>query len=251
MQRVVILGSASAVSDEHHENSHLLVQIGDRVILVDCVGNPIVRLKKAGIHPAQVQEIILTHFHPDHVSGFPLLLMDMWLMGRNDSLKVIGVAHTIERAQKMMDLYEWDRWPNFFPVQFIAIEEQAMTPLLDDQDVLILASPVKHLLPTIGLRFLFKNNGKVFSYSSDTEPCQAVVELAKDADVLLHEATGLSIGHTSREQCGEIATQANAKQLYLTHYPPESDPEVLRHQSQSTFAGPVVVATDFLNIDLT
>ncbi len=250
MEKVIILGSANAVSDENHENSHLVVMVDSRAILIDCVGNPVSNLKKAGVDIHAISDIILTHFHPDHVSGYPLLLLDMWLLGRTEPLNVYGLEHTITRAQKMMDLFDWDRWPGFFTVNYVTVEEQPLTEVLSDADLRLLTSPVKHLIPTIGLRFEMKKTGTVFVYSSDTEPTDTVIELAKDADVLIHEANGNSVGHSSREQCGMVATQASVKQLYLIHYPTDSNLEKIIDEARTTFDGPVFACTDLMNIDL-
>ena len=79
MARLIILGSAAAVSDAEHDNTHFLLE-GDRgdVVLVDCGSNPLPKLERCGIEPGQLQAMILTHFHPDHVSGVPILLMQLW-----------------------------------------------------------------------------------------------------------------------------------------------------------------------------
>ena len=251
MGRVIVMGSASAVPDATHENTHILVDAGSRVVLVDCPGSPLVRLEQAGIDPARLTDIILTHFHPDHVSGFGPLLMGLWLIGRKAPLNVYGLQATTERAEKMMELYDWEQWPNFYPVQFTVLPEEEHTPVLSDTDLRVFASPVSHLIPTMGLRFEFGRGRHVLTYSCDTEPSQAVRRLADGADVLIHEATGSSIGHTSPEKAGEIATQAGVGALYLIHYPPQLvDPEDLVAQARQTFQGPISVAHDLLSIDM-
>ena len=250
MDKVIVLGSANAVSDENHENAHLFLTTAKRKILIDCPGNPVVRLKKAGIDLNSITDIILTHFHPDHVSGLPLLLLDMWLLGRKDPLPIYGLEHTISRAKKLMVLFDWEKWPGFFEVNFISINEAPQQEVFSDNELRLVTSPVKHLLPTIGLRFELKQSGVVFVYSSDTEPTAAVVELANNADVLIHEANGYSVGHSSREQCGEIAAEAGVKNLYLIHYPTDMDPRKLISEAETTFSGPIFVCTDFMQIDL-
>jgi len=251
MGKVIILGSASAVPDSEHENTHLLVEAGSRAVLVDCPGTPTVRLTQAGFDYKRLTDVILTHFHPDHVSGFASLLMSLWLVGRKEPISVYGLDQTIENAKKMLDLYTWDDWPNFYPVNFVSIPAVERAPVLDDPDLRIFASPVEHLVPTIGLRFEFCRSGNVLAYSCDTQPSQIVRRLAEGADVLIHEATGGSHGHTSPEQAGEIATQAGAKALYLIHYPPQLvTPEVLKTRASQTFSGPITVAEDFMPIDL-
>ena len=251
MAQVIIMGSASAVPDATHENTHILVESGGRVVLVDCPGSPIVRLEQAGIEPNRLTDIILTHFHPDHVSGFGPLLMGLWLIGRKEPLRVYGLQATIEHAKKMMELYDWDQWPNFYPVHFVPLPEEEYAPVLSDDDLRVFSSPVSHLIPTIGLRFEFSQQSRVLTYSCDTEPSQAVRRLADGADVLIHESTGASIGHTSPEKAGEIAAQAGVGALYLIHYPPQLvGPEELLAKARQTFQGPISVAYDLLSIDM-
>lgn len=251
MGRVTVLGSASAVPDVTHENTHMLVEAGIRTVLVDCPGNPFVRLMRAGIDPQRVTDIILTHFHPDHVCGFGSLLMNLWLTGRKEPLNIYGLEPTISRAEKMMELYDWKFWPDFYPVHFVRVSAHERAPVLDDANLQILASPVNHLIPTIGLRFEFKNESHVLAYSCDTEPSQVVRRLAAGADILIHEATGASVGHTSPAKAGEIATQARARSLYLIHYPPQLiDPESLLEQARQTFQGPIFVTYDLMEIEI-
>lgn len=249
MARVIILGSASAVPDAEHENTHFLVQVEERVILVDCPGNPVVRLGQAGFDINRVTDIILTHFHPDHVSGFAPLLMSMWLLGRKQPLAVHGLDVTLDRAKKMLDLYDWDQWPGFFSVKFRPVATEERSIVIAEPEIRVYASLVQHLIPTIGLRFEFLATGWVVAYSCDTEPTQVVRRLAENADVLIHEATGSSKGHTTPELAGEIAAQAGVRALYLIHYPPQLvAPENLVARARQTFQGQVYVARDFQSI---
>lgn len=246
MERIIILGSASAVPTEGHENTHILVETGKQKILIDCPGNPVVRLNQAGVDTKEITGIILTHFHPDHVSGFALLLMSMWLLGRKAPIKVYGLDSTVEKAEKMMELFDWRQWPNFFPVDFVVVPNEEFSMVIDSDDLKIFASPVKHLVPTIGLRLEFMQSKKVVTYSCDTEPSQVVRRLAQGSDVLIHESTGASEGHTSPEQAGEIALQANAAALYLIHYPPQLvSEESLLSRARLTYPGQLYVAQDF------
>lgn len=250
MGRAIILGSASAVPDRYHENTHLLVEEGQRVILVDCPGSPMVRLEQAGVAALSVTDLILTHFHPDHVSGLAPLLLGMWLIGRKDPLTVYGLAETIDRAQRMMALFYWDSWPNFYPVEFVCIPAEERALVFESPEVRVFASPVDHLIPTVGLRFELAS-GAVLAYSCDTRPSPVVVRLAQGADVLIHESTGASEGHTPPEKAGEIATQAGAAALYLIHYPPQLvQPQDLLARARQTFNGPITVAEDLLTIPL-
>jgi len=247
MPKLIILGTANAIPDENHENTHLAIIGRQRQVLIDCVGNPVVRLKQAGIHLNGLTDIFLTHFHPDHVAGVPSLLMSMWLLGRRDPLDIYGLHYTLDRIEKLMGFYEWDHWPDFFPVIFHRLPAEPLTLALRSDEFLIYTSPVEHLIPTIGLRVEASQTGKVLAYSCDTQPCDAVVELADKADVLIHEATGKHQGHSSASQAGNIAARAEVGSLYLIHYDPQS--ESLESQAQKEFPGLVTRAEDFMTIE--
>jgi len=245
----MILGSANAVPVENHENTHLIIFADHRAVLVDCGSNPIQHLRRAGVDFNQLTDLVLTHFHPDHVSGVPLLLMGMWLLGRNEPLNIYGLAYTLDRMKAMMDLFDSQSWPNFYPLIYHYVPDQELSLMLDIDTMEILSSPVKHLIPTLGLRVLFRASGYVAAYSCDTEPCPQTVRLAKDADLLIHEATGASVGHSSPAQAAEIGRMAGARELCLIHYPPEMDSDEIIKEAQAIFPGQVDLAKDFMEFN--
>lgn len=257
MPKLIILGSSYAVPNKTHENTHMAVVGQERTLMIDCVNNPIVRLQDAGIPFNSLTDIIMTHFHPDHISGVPLLLMDMWLLGRRRPLTIYGLAHVVDRMVHLMNDYGWQRWPNFYPVEFHRIPEQEMTPVMSCDEFRVFTSPVKHFIPNIGVRVDFPLSRKSFAYSSDTEPCPAVIRLAQGVDMLFHEATVISIestvsalGHSSAYQAGEIAREAGVKLLYLIHYPSQgfNDASIIP-QAQKVFDGVVRLAVDLMEIE--
>jgi ribonuclease Z len=250
MAKIIILGSSNAIPNEQHENTHMAV-VGDKhIVLIDCVSNPILRLPQAGIEFDALTDLILTHFHPDHVSGVPLLLMNMWLLGRKNPLNIYGLHHTLTRIEDLMGFYAWENWPNFFPVVFHRLPQEEMTQVLDNDEFRIIASPVKHMVPTIGLRMESLQSHKSIAYSCDTEPCAQVVRLANRVDFLIHEATGAGLGHSSAAQAGEIASEAGVNNLYLIHYQTRDfDPSVLIGEAQDKFPGKVCLAEDFMEIE--
>ncbi len=252
MARLIVLGSAAAVSDANHAHTHLLLQ-GDHgsVVVIDCGANPLVKLPRYGIHYEDWPDLILTHFHPDHVAAVPSTLMQMWLQGRQNPLRVYGLHHCLERIEAMMEAFQWETWPNFFPVSFHRLPEHANIPVLENADFRITAWPTRHFIPTIGLRIEVKTSGKVVGYSCDTEPVPDVVALARDVDLLLHEAAGAGFGHSSAAQAGQMATEARAGRLVLVHYRVWNiDPRPLVDEARTTFAGPVELAEDLSEYDI-
>lgn len=250
MAKLVILGSSNAIPDEKHENTHMAV-VGDKhTVLIDCVNNPILRLPQAGIDFNALTDLILTHFHPDHVSGVPLLLMNMWLLGRKNPLNIYGLHHTLDRIEDLMGFYGWGNWPNFFHVVFHRLPTQEMTPVMENDEFRITASPVQHLIPTIGLRVENVNSHKSMAYSCDTEPCPQVVRLASGVDFLVHEAAGPGMGHSSAAQAGGIAREAEVGRLYLIHYQTRGfDANTLISEAQQIYIGKVALAEDFMQLE--
>lgn len=245
MPKLLILGTSLAIPNPLHENTHLALIGENRLILVDSAHNPVIHLQHVGIDILSITDLILTHFHPDHVSGVPSLLMNSWLMGRKNLLNIYGLSHTLDRIENLMIAYDWKSWPGFYPVKFHRLPEVDMSLLFSDEEFRVYASPVCHMIPTIGLRFEFPQSGKVLAYSCDTEPCPSLMKLGENVDLLIHEATGQGFGHSSAFQAGEIASQVNAKELMLIHYQAEGeDLAKLISEASLSFNGKVLPALD-------
>ena len=251
MAKMIILGSSNAVSGYGAENTHMVLVGEKRTVLIDSPLNPIVRLAKLGIHHEEITDLVVTHFHPDHISGVPLFLMDMWLRGRKAPLEIYGLAHALDRMENLMEAYLWETWPGFFPVTFNRLPSDELHLAMEFDEFNLYTSEVQHMIPTIGMRFEFKDSGKVLAYSCDTAPCDEVVRLAEDADLLIHEASGPFLGHSSSKQAAEIALKANAKDLCLIHYPTgEFWVESTLPDAKEIFSEKVFLAEDLMEIEI-
>lgn len=247
MHRFLILGSANAIPKTGQDNTHLLIDSTNKLIMVDCGNNPVAKLVEAGRSILNVTDLVLTHFHADHVGSLPLLIMDMWLEKRTEPLIIHGLQVTLDKANQLLEIFSWQDWPGMFPVIFRAIPDVGEHAMITDADFKIDALPVKHLVPTIGIRVKFPGD-KVVAYSCDTEPCDNLMLLAKDADVLLQESAGEAKGHTSAEQAGQVAQQAGVKKLVLIHYDNRVDELYLRNAAAKHFTGEIVLAEDMLTV---
>ncbi len=246
MERLTILGSAYAIPNMNQDNSHLLVETSKRIILIDCGNSPVVKLAKAEIAINSVTDLIITHFHADHVASLPLLLMDMWLEKRTDPLRIYGLEFTLEHIRMLMDVFDWQKWEPMFPVEFIRLSDTAETSLISDDQLKILSMPVKHLVPNVGLRMEFPARRCTAVYTSDTEPCDNIIKLARGADILMQETSGRAKGHTSATQAGELAAEAGVKRLIMIHYDSTIPEERLLADAVKSFNGRIDLARDWM-----
>jgi len=90
MARQVILGSASPKPDRLRNNTYMLLQGRRDNLLIDCAGCPMQALQKVGVDLSTLNHLIVTHRHPDHIYGVPVLVLGLWLCGRTAPLVVMG-----------------------------------------------------------------------------------------------------------------------------------------------------------------
>jgi ribonuclease Z len=222
-----LLGTGAAVSDPHRTTTMLAVEEAGRVLLVDCGGDAVQRLLAVGLDPAAIHAVVLTHEHPDHIGGFPLLVEKLWLLGRRDPLPVYGPAATLAVARALFACFSTAGWDGVPEREWHEVPMEPDAVVFHDDTFHVTATPVDHPVPTIGLRVEGASGG-VLAYSCDTAKDERVRELARDADLLVHEATGSQPGvHASAEEAAETAAEAGAGRLVLVHLPPALSDEVL------------------------
>jgi ribonuclease Z len=246
MARLTILGTAAAISDATHDSVYMVLRDASGALLIDCAGSPMQRLALVGIPASELHGLIITHHHPDHVYGVPILLLSLSLLGRTEPIPIYGLPGSLNLIARIMDVYEWDEWPERVQVEYNPIAAEEKTPVLSTSETEIIASPTDHILPSIGLRLASRITGRAIVYSSDTAPTDSMVRLAEGADILIHEATGASPGHSDGTGAGEVARRAGVRQLVLIHYPiARGAPCAMLREAEAAFGGPVKLAKDF------
>jgi ribonuclease Z len=243
---VTFLGSSGAVPAAGHDNTYLVVEGDVSTVLVDCAGSPLQKLQLAGIDPLRLTHAIFTHSHPDHMYGYPILILGLLLIEHSRELTVIAGQDSIETARSLLGAFRPEKWPGFHEPRYVEVVPRGETLLADLPELLITCCPSEHLIPSMAVKFLSKASGGTVVYSSDTAPCEAVVRLARGCDVLVHESSGDTIGHSSASQAGQVAERAGAGKLFLVHYPAHRGQlGRLITEAQKEFTGPVDLARDF------
>jgi len=110
----------------------------------------------------------------------------------------------------------------------------------------IVGTSVNHLVPAMALKILNKASGRTVVYSGDTAPSESLARFARGVNVLIHEASGPSAGHSSAAQAGWVAQRASVGKLYLIHYPILNvNLDALLADARREFSGQVELARDF------
>jgi len=102
--KITFLGTGGAVATEERDNTSLLVAQGKFLALVDCPGGVVQKIKKAGYLPQNLQAILVTHVHPDHIYGLPSLIHSLML--EDMTLELYGSSASILFCQKLLDLFQ-------------------------------------------------------------------------------------------------------------------------------------------------
>lgn len=221
MGKLHLLGTGAGLSDGNRTTTMLAFTGDGSTVVVDCGGDVVQRLLAAGIDLDSIEALIVTHEHPDHVSGFPLFMEKIWLSGRRRPIPLYGPEPALAQARRCFEAFDTSGWKGMPEIQWnrVALEEE--TPLLQGDDWRITATPGIHGVPVIGVRVEDVRTGGVVAYSCDTERSDAITVLARGADLLVHEASGAYRGHTTIEDAAHVARDAGAKRLILVHLPPD------------------------------
>jgi ribonuclease BN (tRNA processing enzyme) len=122
----------------------------------------------------------------------------------------------------------------------------------------VTAERMSHPVETFGFRL--EHAGRSLAYSADTGETDALVRLARDADLLLCEASLVEPGpgapalpeglHLTGRQAAEYATRAGAGQLVLTHLAPWNEADRTLDEADQAFSGPMALAASGLSVVL-
>ncbi len=245
MAELLLLGTGASLADGSREPTMLAVRGAATTVLIDCGANPIRQLQRLAVPLDTIDRLILTHSHPDHTSGFALLVEKLWLAGRREPLPVHGPPDTVDLARRVFAQWDTSQWSGLFALEYQAVQMEPHSPVAVTTEFEITASPGVHSVPVMGLRIHDRQGSGTMAYSADGEPSAGVLGLAHGVDLLVHEATGAHAGHSTAEGAGLLARQAGAKQLVLVHLAPQDyDLGAWRLAAAAALGGEVRIGND-------
>lgn len=253
--RLTVLGSGTCVPSLTRSACALLVETGGCKLLFDSGPGTMRRLLEAGTSIFEITHLLYSHLHPDHTAELvPLLFATKYPAGagRRTPLTVVagrGFADFFERLR-----HAYGTWIDIGSEMFRLVEMDTQgRDRLDLGEVRLETAPVAHTPESVAFR-LTSPGGKSLVYSGDTDTSESLVDLARDADLLVCESafpeTHKVSGHLTPAQAGEIARRANAHRLVLTHFYPQCEAADMRAECRQTYAGPLTLAEDLMVFEL-
>lgn len=278
--RLILLGTAGGPRPrKFRSGSAQAIVSGGKIYVIDCGYGVARQMALAGLPLNDLRHVFITHHHSDHDIDLGPLLQLAWLSGLITPVDCWGPP---EMRQMIADYFRYEAYdirirqldehrPPFRPL-VRAHEIRGGGVVMDDGRMRVTAAKVVHPPIDLALAYRFDAPDRSIVISGDTRPSEALVRLAKGADVLVHEAmmpdrvvqlvASLPHGqelarsvlshHTSAEQAGQIAAAAGVKMLVLSHLVPAEDPSVPDPEwiaaARRHYSGPIVVGSDLMHI---
>ena len=235
MIRFEFLGINGSSQDLHGGNTSLLISGEQGNAAVDLSCNLAVLVDR------DIDAVILTHEHIDHIYGLPSLLHQAWIGGRTKGLNIYIPKGMESLVNALIDTVALRSKKGMFDIRILTQE------VFDVGSLHITTFETDHANTSMGI--VVEENGTKLVYTSDTRPIRVLPPQFEGASVLIHEASGVEAGeevlirkgHSSGADAGRTAKTLGVKTLYLCHLPKGDEPkEAVLQDAQAIFEKTVV-----------
>lgn len=243
MSLMTLLGTGTCQIEFERRASSVLLEVEHTYVLFDCGHGVVQRLLEAGVRHHQVQHIVLSHFHPDHVSDLiPFLQAGAWSKRdpRTTDVHIYGPAGVNSVVDGLMQIFR----PTSFqqPGYKVIVHEIAAGPY----EVAGLHFEAVSLPPAgnHGLRFSWRN--RTYALTGDSYFHAEEIAFLKNVDLAIIDS-----GHIEDSDIVELAVQAQPRQLICSHLYREIDADSLQQQARRRgYTGTILVGRDLMSFVL-
>ena len=212
MLKFMFLGTSGSMQGDEG-NTSLLFKGSRGTVLVDAscgLGRAVA---------ADVDAVVLTHEHIDHVYGLPSLIHQLWLSGRRRALDICVPAGMEEFVHRFLEVFSLQEKKNMFDFR-IRTGRQFSVGSME-----ITLFSTEHTETSVGL--VVREGEDRVVYTSDTRPIREILPCMAGAQVLIHEASGCEAeeeilwkkGHSNGADAARLAERLGVGRLYLCHLP--------------------------------
>jgi ribonuclease Z len=273
---LTLLGTGCPKVDHKRFGPSNLISSKKSIILVDCGSGVTQRLDEAKISTADIDSLVLTHLHSDHVVDFYQLIISSWHSYRTKPWKIYGPKGTKKFVKKIMDAwsderklrisYEARASAKAFDIDVIEFKSLGTIKI---KDIKVKYFEVDHKPVKYAYGFCFTNKNKKLTISGDTKPCENLMKYAQKSDLLLHEVFiegeikeinkmrtkktlhNVQSYHTTSSEVGKVAFITQSKKLVLTHFvPTRFNKNNLKKVVKKDFGKNPIIGKDLLKINI-
>ncbi|HJH30935.1 MAG TPA: MBL fold metallo-hydrolase [Methanosarcinaceae archaeon] len=252
--KITFLGTGVAIPQPDRVQSGTIIEIDSKPIMFDCGGGVLNRIFESSYEHTDIDTIVLSHLHLDHVADVLCLIKANWLCDKTD-VTIYGPKGTQEWITNLLGIYGYMQGKVDINITEVA-DGEMFTP--DGVNCEITCASGVHSVPSLGYRI--ESGGAIVVYSGDTEPCSSIMGICRDVDVLIHECSfpiGFEVtNHTTPDMLAAYMVEHGLKnavdRLYLTHL----YPHMRGHEDESVeylckyFRVGAWVASDLLEIEV-
>lgn len=276
--RITLLGTGNPRPSMERFGPSTLVEAGDTTLLVDVGRGAIQRLFQIGSarQIRDVDRVLLTHLHSDHVVGLPDFWLTGWIFGRDRPLPVIGPPGTESMCRHLDQAFAFDKKvrgrDDRYAAEGIVLQARDVQPgvVFSADGVEVTAFEVDHgdgIVPAYGYRVDFGEHSAAFS--GDMRYDERIIEHARGVDVLVMEVVSPGVElrraevvnpkavqkviahHISEEQAGTIFARVKPRLAVYSHIVPSpATAEDLIPPTRRTYDGPLAVGYDLMQITI-
>jgi ribonuclease BN (tRNA processing enzyme) len=257
--RLTVLGKSPSWQDADGACSGYLIEQDGLGVLVDCGNGVFGKLRRYRDY-TRVDAVVISHLHADHWLDLIPFSYALTYAPRQQPVPVDRWPGTDSPARPRLiapkgatDCFRRvvGTWGNEDLIEnAFRIEEYAPTDAPELGDLRFRFCAVPHFLETFAICVESANGGGRLTFGADSRPSVDLVDFARDADLLLVEATlprperSGQRGHLTPREAGEHGKAAGARRLVLTHISDELDTLWARAEAEDAFGGPVDVARE-------
>jgi ribonuclease BN (tRNA processing enzyme) len=217
--KVRFLGSGDAFGSGGRFQTCIHVESGASQLLLDCGASSLIAMRRFGVDPQAIDTVILSHLHGDHFGGVPLLVLDGQFKRRTRPLLVAGPPGVEKRVREAMEVFfpGSTRIERKFETRFVELADRVTVEV---GPVHVTGYEVSHAsgAPPFALRIT--GEGKIVTYSGDTEWTDSLVDAARGADLFIAEALSYDKRiryHLDLATLLEHRSRLDCRRLILTH----------------------------------
>ncbi len=258
MTEICFLGTGGAVATKERDNMSFLVDHDETLILVDCPGSVIQKIKKFNYDPRKVTSILVTHIHPDHIYGLPSFVHSLML--DKCFIRLFGSKEAVQFCQDLLDLYHLRDEKIKARIEFVSLNPGENFKL--KESLQCVSYKVPHSSSSLAYRFRFEEEKKELLYSGDTPLNPLLFKEASGVDYLIHDCSApsrffkkypsLHAVHTHSLELGKLSQQAKVKCLIPCHFFGELEFPLseIEDEIRKNYKGRLVIPEDLKKITL-